>query len=53
MDQADHGDHNPPGWTRSVQDHLGPRSDIFLMLGAYDSSLGTSHKLSAISGEDL
>ena len=28
----DHGDHNPPGWTRSVQDHRGPCSDIFLML---------------------
>ena len=27
----DHGDHDPPWWTRSVQDHLGPRSDIFLM----------------------
>ena len=31
MDQVDHGDHNPPWCTRSVQDHLGPRSDIFLM----------------------
>jgi len=28
---VDHGDHNPPWWTRSVQDHLGPRSDIFLI----------------------
>ena len=28
----DHGDHNPPWWTRSIQDHLGPPSDIFLML---------------------
>ena len=27
----DHGDHDTPWWTRSVQDHLGPRSDIFLM----------------------
>ena len=27
----DHRDHNPPWWTRSVQDHLGPHSDIFLM----------------------
>jgi len=31
MDQVDHGDHEPPWWTRSVQDHLGPRFDIFLM----------------------
>jgi len=29
---VDHGDHDPPWWTRSVQDHLGPRSDISLML---------------------
>jgi len=28
---VDHGDHDTPWWTRSVQDHLGPRSDIFLM----------------------
>jgi len=28
---VDHRDHNTPWWTRSVQDHLGPRSDIFLM----------------------
>ena len=28
----DHGDHDPPWWTRSVQDHLGPSSDISLML---------------------
>ena len=27
----DHGDHDPPWWTRSVQDHLGSRSDISLM----------------------
>ena len=27
----DYGDHDPPSWTRSVQDHLGPRSDISLM----------------------
>ena len=27
----DHGNHDPPWRTRSVQDHLGPRSDIFLM----------------------
>jgi len=26
-----HGDHNPPWWTWSVQDHRGPCSDIFLM----------------------
>ena len=31
MDQVDHGDHDPPWWTRSVQDHLGPRSHILLM----------------------
>jgi len=31
VDQVDHGDHDPPWWTRSVQDHLGPRSDISLM----------------------
>jgi len=29
---VDQGDHNLPWWTRSVLDHLGPRSDIFLML---------------------
>jgi len=29
---VDHRDHDPPWWTRSVQDHLGPRSDISLML---------------------
>jgi len=28
---VDHRDHNPPWCTRSVQDHLGPRSDISLM----------------------
>jgi len=28
---VDHGDYNPPWWTKSVQDHLGPLSDIFLM----------------------
>ena len=33
----DHGDHNPPWWTRSVQDHLGPPFDIFLMLAAHPS----------------
>ena len=27
----DHGDHDPPWWTRSVQDHLGPHSNIFLI----------------------
>ena len=27
----DHRDHDPPWWTRSVQDHLGPRSNISLM----------------------
>jgi len=31
VDQVDHGDHDPPWWTRSVQDHLGPRFDISLM----------------------
>ena len=31
MDQVDHGDHDPPWWTRSVQDHCGPPYDIFLM----------------------
>jgi len=31
VDQVDHGDHAPPWWTRSVQDHLGPRSDISLI----------------------
>jgi len=31
VDQVDHGDHNPSWWTRSVQEHVGPRSDIFLM----------------------
>jgi len=31
VEQVDHGDHNPPWWTRSVQNHLGPHSDIFLM----------------------
>jgi len=32
VDQVDHGDHDPPWWTRSVQDHRGPPYDIFLML---------------------
>jgi len=32
VDQVDHGDHNPPWWSRSVQDHRGPRSNIFLMM---------------------
>ena len=27
----EHGDQDPPWWTRSVQDHLGPRSDISRM----------------------
>jgi len=31
VDQVDHGDHDPPWWTRSVQDHFGPRYDISLM----------------------
>ena len=31
MYQVDHGDYNPPWWTRSVQDQLGRRSQIFLM----------------------
>jgi len=31
VDQEDHADHDPAWWTRSVQDHLGPRSDIILM----------------------
>ena len=34
VDQVDHRDHNPSWWTMSVQDHLGPLSDIFLMLMA-------------------
>jgi len=25
---VDHGNHDPPCWTRSVQDYIGPRSDI-------------------------
>ena len=33
----DHGDHNPPWWTRSVQDHLGPRSAIFLIKQCFSS----------------
>jgi len=33
VDQVDHGDHDPPWWTRSVQDHCGPPYNIFLMLG--------------------
>jgi len=28
---VDHGDHDPPWWTRSIQDLLGPHSDISLM----------------------
>jgi len=35
---VDHRDHNPLWWTRSVQDHLGPRSDIFLMQGHHQPS---------------
>jgi len=31
VDQEDQGDHNPPWWTRSVQDHREPHSNIFLM----------------------
>jgi len=31
VDQVDHGDHDPPWWTRSVQDPRGPRFDISLM----------------------
>ena len=27
----DHRDNNPPWWTRSMEDHLGPLSDIFLL----------------------
>ena len=34
VDQVDHGDHDPSWWTRRVQDHLGPRSDISLMQSA-------------------
>ena len=29
----DHGDHNPPWWTRRVQDYSGPRTDGFLIPG--------------------
>jgi len=29
---VDQGNHDPPWWTRSVQDHLGPRSDLSLMI---------------------
>src|SRR5438270_7046048 len=32
LDQEDHGDHDPPWWTRSVQDLRGPPSDILRML---------------------
>ena len=43
MNQVDNGHHNPPWWARSVQDHLGPCSDIFLMLDKVDTrSLGIS-----------
>jgi len=31
VDQVDHEDHDPPWWTRSVQDHREPPYDIFLM----------------------
>src|SRR5438270_2710907 len=31
LDQEDHGDHDPPWWTRSVQDLGGPPSNILLM----------------------
>lgn len=34
MDQVDHWDHKPPWRTRSVQDHLAPPSDLFLLLAA-------------------
>ncbi|PUU83077.1 hypothetical protein B9Z19DRAFT_965542, partial [Tuber borchii] len=30
--REDHGDQNPPWWFRSIQDHPGPRKNIFLML---------------------
>ena len=36
----DHRDHDPPWWTRSVQDHLEPRYDISLMLyGAKETNI--------------
>ena len=39
----DHGDHDPAWWTRSVQDHLGPHSDISLMeVVTYMTTIGTA-----------
>jgi len=42
VDQVDHGDHDPPWWTRSVQDHRGPLYDIFLMNGDAGATLNCS-----------
>ena len=47
----DHGDHNPPWWTRSVQDHLGPYSAIFLMLPqAYKEVRGQVGRIVVVGG---
>jgi len=43
VDQVDHGDHDPPWWTSSVQDHLGPRSDISLMKVTKEIMTGTRY----------
>jgi len=39
VDKVDHGDHDPPWWTWSVQDHRGPPYDIFLMFTSQRNSV--------------
>jgi len=46
VDQVDQGEHDPPWWTRSVQDHLGPRSDISLMSSSSSSTATTTNTTS-------
>jgi len=46
---VDHRDQNPDWWTRRVQDRLGPRSNIFLMLV---SAVGVDGGEASFPGED-
>jgi len=46
---VDHRDQNPPWWTRSVLDHLGPRSDIFLIHSSGVVGLGALSSVKSLS----
>jgi len=50
VDQVNHGDHDPPWWTRSVQDHLGACSDISLMFDEGEDGLGQAESMPEVVG---